>query len=179
MIGIQLNISRNDFYYKELELVVSKSYGPGRYDKQYEILGKDYPIEYVRWTENRNFEAFIKLLSQNQIHLLDLVTEEVPFENAPSIYKKFSGEDKPLSIVLRYDNKSEPKIDLQRTVELEPKTEKVNLGILGAGNFASTTILPILKELKKDCQVLGIASSTGLSSESLATNFKIKNKNYL
>ena len=173
---IPLNISRNDFYYKELELVVSKSYGPGRYDKQYEILGKDYPIEYVRWTENRNFEAFIKLLSQNQIHLLDLVTEEVPFENAPSIYKKFSGEDKPLSIVLRYDNKSEPKINLQRTVELEPKTEKVNLGILGAGNFASTTILPILKELKKDCQVLGIASSTGLSSESLATNFKIKNK---
>ena len=173
---IPLNISRNDFYYKELELVVSKSYGPGRYDKQYEILGKDYPIEYVRWTENRNFEAFIKLLSQNQIHLLDLVTEEVSFENAPSIYKKFSGEDKPLSIVLRYDNKAEPKIDLQRTVELEPKTEKVNLGILGAGNFASTTILPILKELKKDCQVLGIASSTGLSSESLATNFKIKNK---
>ena len=173
---IPLNISRNDFYYKELELVVSKSYGPGRYDKQYEILGKDYPIEYVRWTENRNFEAFIKLLSQNQIHLLDLVTEEVSFENAPSIYKKFSGEDKPLSIVLRYDNKSEPKIDLQMTVELEPKTEKVNLGILGAGNFASTTILPILKELKKDCQVLGIASSTGLSSESLATNFKIKNK---
>ena len=83
---IPLNISRNDFYYKELELVVSKSYGPGRYDKQYEILGKDYPIEYVRWTENRNFEAFIKLLSQNQIHLLDLVTEEVSFENAPSIY---------------------------------------------------------------------------------------------
>ena len=75
---------------------------------------------------------------------------------------------------MRYDNKSEPKIDLQRTVELEPKTEKINLGILGAGNFASTTILPILKELKKDCQVLGIASSTGLSSESLATNFKIK-----
>lgn len=173
---IPLNISRNDFYYKELELVVSKSYGPGRYDKQYEILGKDYPIEYVRWTENRNFEAFIKLLSQNQIHLLDLVTEEVSFENAPSIYNKFSGDDKPLSIILRYDNKSEPKIDLQRAVELEPKTEKVNLGILGAGNFASTTILPILKELKKDCQVLGIASSTGLSSESLATNFKIKNK---
>ena len=82
---IPLNISRNDFYYKELELVVSKSYGPGRYDKQYEILGKDYPIEYVRWTENRNFEAFIKLLSQNQIHLLDLVSEEVSFENAPSI----------------------------------------------------------------------------------------------
>ena len=56
-----LNISRNEFYYKELELVVSKSYGPGRYDKQYEVLGNDYPIEYVRWTENRNFEAFLNI----------------------------------------------------------------------------------------------------------------------
>ena len=173
---IPLNISRNEFYYKELELVVSKSYGPGRYDKQYEVLGKDYPIEYVRWTENRNFEAFIKLLSQGQIHLLDLVSEEVSFDEAPSVYKKFTEETKPLSVVLRYDIKSEPKIEFTPDIDLEPTTSKVNLGILGAGNFASTTIMPILKELKKDCQVLGIASSTGLSAQSLATNFKIKNK---
>ena len=173
---IPLNISRNEFYYKELELVVSKSYGPGRYDKQYEVLGKDYPIEYVRWTENRNFEAFIKLLSQGQIHLLDLVSEEVSFDEAPSVYKKFTAETKPLSVVLRYDIKSEPKIEFIPDVDLEPTTSKVNLGILGAGNFASTTIMPILKELKKDCQVLGVASSTGLTAQSLATNFKIKNK---
>ena len=173
---IPLNISRNEFYYKELELVVSKSYGPGRYDKQYEVLGKDYPIEYVRWTENRNFEAFIKLLSQGQIHLLDLVSEEVSFDEAPSVYKKFTEETKPLSVVLRYDIKSEPKIEFTPDIDLEPTTSRVNLGILGAGNFASTTIMPILKELKKDCQVLGVASSTGLSAQSLATNFKIKNK---
>ena len=173
---IPLNISRNEFYYKELELVVSKSYGPGRYDKQYEVLGKDYPIEYVRWTENRNFEAFIKLLSQGQIHLLDLVSEEVSFDEAPSVYKKFTEETKPLSVVLRYDIKSEPKIEFTPDIDLEPTTSKVNLGILGAGNFASTTIMPILKELKKDCQVLGVASSTGLSAQSLTTNFKIKNK---
>ena len=173
---IPLNISRNEFYYKELELVVSKSYGPGRYDKQYEVLGKDYPIEYVRWTENRNFEAFIKLLSQGHIHLLDLVSEEVSFDEAPSVYKKFTAETKPLSVVLRYDIKSEPKIEFTSDIDLEPTTSKVNLGILGAGNFASTTIMPILKELKKDCQVLGVASSTGLSAQSLATNFKIKNK---
>jgi len=173
---IPLNISRNEFYYKELELVVSKSYGPGRYDKQYEVLGKDYPIEYVRWTENRNFEAFIKLLSQGQIHLLDLVSEEVSFDESPSVYKKFTEETKPLSVVLRYDIKFEPKIEFTPNIDLEPTTSKVNLGILGAGNFASTTIMPILKELKKDCQVLGVASSTGLSAQSLATNFKIKNK---
>jgi predicted dehydrogenase len=173
---VPLNISRNDFYYKELELVVSKSYGPGRYDKQYEILGNDYPIEYVRWTENRNFEAFTKLLSQKQIHILDLVSEEVAFENAPTVYEKFEEEIKPLSIILRYDIIGDPKIELGNNLPLEPKTSKVNLGILGAGNFAANTIIPVLKELKRDCNILGIASSKGLSSELLAKNFKIKNK---
>ena len=146
-------------------------------DRQYEVLGKDYPIEYVRWTENRNFEAFIKLLSQNQIELSDLVSEEIDFTDSPSVYKKFDGDSKPLSILLRYEIKTDPKIDFEK-VELdpEPNVGKVKVGIIGAGNFASTTILPILKELRRDCQVLGIASSGGLSSELLARNFKIKNK---
>ncbi len=174
---IPLNISRNEFYYKELELVVSKSYGPGRYDKQYEVLGKDYPIEYVRWTENRNFEAFIKLLSLNQIQLTDLVTEEIDFIDSPNVYKKFHEEKKPLSILLRYDVKTDPKIDFERLeLEPDPNVGKVKVGIIGAGNFASTIILPVLKELRKECQVLGIASSGGLSSELLAKNFKVKNK---
>ena len=173
---IPLNISRNDFYYKELELVVSKSYGPGRYDKQYEALGNDYPIEYVRWTENRNFEAFTKLLSQKQIHLLDLVSEEIAFDDAPSVYEKFDDEIRPLSIMLRYNIDTEPKIEMATNLQPEPRTSKVNVGILGAGNFAVTTIMPVLKELKKECKVLGIASSKGLSAESLAKNFKIKNK---
>jgi predicted dehydrogenase len=173
---IPLNISRNDFYYKELELVVSKSYGPGRYDKQYEALGNDYPIEYVRWTENRNFEAFTKLLSQKQIHLLDLVSEEIAFDDAPSVYEKFDDEIRPLSIMLRYNIDTEPKIEMVTNLQPEPRTSKVNVGILGAGNFAITTIMPVLKELKKECKVLGIASSKGLSAESLAKNFKIKNK---
>ena len=174
---IPLNISRNEFYYKELELVVSKSYGPGRYDKQYEVLGKDYPIEYVRWTENRNFEAFIKLLSLNQIQLTDLITEEIGFSDSPNVYKKFDEDKKPLSILLRYEVKTDPKIEFER-VELEPDPNvgKVKVGLIGAGNFTSTTILPALKELKKECQILGIASSGGLSSEHLAKSFKVKNK---
>ena len=149
---IPLNISRNDFYYKELELVVSKSYGPGRYDKQYEALGNDYPIEYVRWTENRNFEAFTKLLSQKQIHLLDLVSEEIAFEDAPSVYEKFEDEIKPLSVVLRYNIDAEPKIEIENDLQPEPKTSKVYVGILGAGNFAATTIMPALKRTEKRMQ---------------------------
>ena len=173
---IPLNISRNEFYYKELELVVSKSYGPGRYDKQYEVLGNDYPIEYVRWTENRNFEAFLKLLSQKQISIKDLITKEVEFTESPEIYNSFSSEEKPLSILLRYDLKTEPKIQFEKNEIILENNKKIKVGVIGAGNFASSTIIPILKELKRSCQILGVASSGGLSSEALAKNFKIKNK---
>ncbi len=173
---IPLNISRNEFYYKELELVVSKSYGPGRYDKQYEVLGNDYPIEYVRWTENRNFEAFLKLLSQKQISIKDLITKEVEFTESPKIYNSFSSEEKPLSILLRYDLKTEPKIQFEKNEIILENNKKIKVGVIGAGNFASSTIIPILKELKRSCQILGVASSGGLSSEALAKNFKIKNK---
>ena len=173
---IPLNISRNEFYYKELELVVSKSYGPGRYDKQYEVLGNDYPIEYVRWTENRNFEAFLKLLSQDQISIQDLITKEVEFTESPDIYTSFNSEEKPLSVLLRYDIKTQPKIQFEKIELIPENNKKIKIGLIGAGNFASTTIIPILKDLKKSCQILGVASSGGLSSEALAKNFKIKNK---
>ena len=173
---IPLNISRNEFYYKELELVVSKSYGPGRYDKQYEVLGNDYPIEYVRWTENRNFEAFLKLLSQGQISIQGLITNEIDFEESPEVYNSFNSEEKPLSVLIRYDLKSEPKIQFEKNDIVPENNQKIKVGVIGAGNFASTTIIPLLKELRKSCQVLGIASSGGLSSETLAKNFKIKNK---
>ena len=173
---IPLNISRNEFYYKELELVVSKSYGPGRYDKQYEVLGNDYPIEYVRWTENRNFEAFLKLLSQGQISIQGLITSEIDFEESPEVYNSFNSEEKPLSVLIRYDLKSEPKIQFEKNDIVPENNQKIKVGVIGAGNFASTTIIPLLKELRKSCQVLGIASSGGLSSETLAKNFKIKNK---
>ena len=173
---IPLNISRNEFYYKELELVVSKSYGPGRYDKQYEVLGNDYPIEYVRWTENRNFEAFLRLLSQDQISIQDLISKEVEFTESPDIYTSFNSEEKPLSVLLRYDIKTQPKIQFEKNESIPENNKKIKIGLIGAGNFASTTIIPILKDLKKSCQILGVASSGGLSSEALAKNFKIKNK---
>ena len=174
---IPLNISRNEFYYKELELVVSKSYGPGRYDKQYEVLGNDYPIEHVRWTENRNFSAFLQLLQTNQLSLSDMISEEIDFVDSPSIYERFDSDEKPLSIVLRYDLTNEPKIDFERQdAESSTDSNKIKLGIIGAGNFASSTILPILRELKKECEVVGVASSGGLSAEVLSRNFKIKNK---
>ena len=99
------------------------------------------------------------------------------FNESPFIYEKFEEEEKPLCILLRYDIKSEPKIEFEaHEIEPDPNVGKVKVGIIGAGNFASTTILPILKELKKEVQILGIASSGGQSAEALTKNFKIKNK---
>ena len=106
-----------------------------------------------------------------------MISEEIDFVDSPSIYERFDSEDKPLSIVLRYDLTNEPKIDFEnQDTESSTDSKKIKLGIIGAGNFASSTILPILRELKKECEVVGVASSGGLSAEVLARNFKIKNK---
>ena len=90
---VSLNLSRNDFYYKELELIVSMSYGPGRYDHQYEQLGNDYPIQYVRWTENRNFQSFLGLIETNKINVADLISKEVSLDDASSVYKELISSD--------------------------------------------------------------------------------------
>ena len=118
----------------------------------------------------------MKLLSQKQISIKDLITKEVEFTESPEIYNSFSSEEKPLSILLRYDLKTEPKIQFEKNEIILENNKKIKVGVIGAGNFASSTIIPILKELKRSCQILGVASSGGLSSEALAKNFKIKNK---
>ena len=115
-------------------------------------------------------------MSQDQISIQDLITKEVEFTESPDIYTSFNSEEKPLSVLLRYDIKTQPKIQFENNELIPEKNKKIKIGLIGAGNFASTTIIPILKDLKKSCQILGVASSGGLSSEALAKNFKIKNK---
>jgi len=105
-----------------------------------------------------------------------LITNEIDFEESPEVYNSFNSEEKPLSVLIRYDLKSEPKIQFEKNDIVPENNQKIKVGVIGSGNFASTTIIPLLKELRKSCQVLGIASSGGLSSETLAKNFKIKNK---
>ena len=105
-----------------------------------------------------------------------MITSEIDFEESPEVYNSFNSEEKPLSVLIRYDLKTEPKIQFEKNDIVPENNQKIKVGVIGAGNFASTTIIPLLKELRKSCQVLGIASSGGLSSETLAKNFKIKNK---
>ena len=173
---VSLNLSRNDFYYKELELIVSMSYGPGRYDHQYEKLGNDYPIQYVRWTENRNFESFLGLLKNKKISVTDLISKEISLDDTVSAYNDLMNSDSFLTSVISYDNLTSPNIEFMNSDSIpQVDTTKIKVGIIGAGNFASSTMLPILKSLNKYCTLTGIVSMKGLSATTMAKEFKIPN----
>ena len=172
LIGvIGLNISRADFYEKEISFQVSCSYGPGRYDDNYEQKGNDYPIGYVRWTEKRNFEAVLNAISNKTLDVKPLITQRVKLKDYLKIYGDMSNS-KSIASILEYS----PTKNDQKTIELVKKDfkgQKGVIGIVGAGNFTSSTILPSLKKLKANLKY--IASSSGLSSTILAKKYSISN----
>lgn len=166
LIGvIGLDIMRSDFYEKELSFQVSCSYGAGRYDENYEQRGNDYPIGYVRWTEKRNFQAILQALSSGQLHVDPLITERVPLEQYQEIYGDMRKAGSIASLLIFPEDSSET-----RTVRVvsshDYQTTGRALGIIGAGNFASSTILPALKKAGADVKYL--ASASGLSAKILA-----------
>lgn len=171
LIGvIGLNIMRSDFYEKELTFQVSCSYGAGRYDESYEQKGHDYPIGYVRWTEKRNFEAILQSLSTGIIHVDDLITERVPLANYLEIYGDMRKRGSIASILVYPENSEQ-----SHTVEVVPNityTRKGSaFGIIGAGNFTSSTMLPALE--KANAPIKYIASAGGLTAKVLAKKYKI------
>ena len=171
---IGLDIKRSDFYDKELSFQVSCSYGPGRYDSSYEEGGNDYPLPYVRWTEKRNFEAVLNALSNGTLNIDSLITERVAFQNYSEIYDNI-GKGNSIASVLVYD--TEKKSSDPRNVKItETKTYiagKPVLGVIGAGNFTGSTILPKLKAA--GAQIKSIASSKGLSGSIQAKKHSIEN----
>lgn len=168
---IGLNILRDDFFKKELTFQVSSSYGPGRYDENYEGKGQDYPIAFVRWTEKRNFEAVLHAIANKQLDVNPLITERVKLENYNEIYGDMRKSGSIASILL-YDNKSKQ----DKFVQLYSKSfqgQKGVIGIIGAGNYTSSTLLPRLSKTKAHLKY--IADLDGLMAKSLAKRFKIAN----
>jgi len=168
---IGLDISRADFYEKEISFQVSCSYGAGRYDQEYEQKGHDYPIGYVRWTEKRNFEAVLNAISKKNLDVSSLVTDRVPLNDYQKIYGDMSNS-KSIASILEYSSSSK----LESTIKLVNKSYKGKkgvLGIIGSGNFTSSTILPNLKKCGADIKY--IASSGGLSSTIMAKKHNIAN----
>ena len=166
---IGLDISRADFYEKEISFQVSCSYGAGRYDEEYEQKGHDYPIGYVRWTEKRNFEAVLNAISKKTLDVNPLITDRVPLNDYQKIYGDISNS-KSIAIILEYNSSDKQ----DRTIQLVNKSfeaKKGVLGIIGSGNFTSSTILPNLKKCNADIKY--IASSGGLSSTIMAKKYDI------
>ena len=165
LVGIAgLDLSRDDFYHKELNFKVSCSYGPGRYDASYEEKGNDYPYGYVRWTEKRNFEAVLKLLSNKQLSIDPLLTKRADFNNVIAVYKTLSDNKEDLGILLDYEisghRKIEPLVKLKQANNVTVK--KPVIGLIGAGNYASRILIPAFK--KADAQLHTIVSSEGTSA---------------
>ncbi len=168
---IGLDISRADFYTKEISFQVSCSYGPGRYDDNYEQKGIDYPIGFVRWTEKRNFQAILNAMSNGSLNVKPLISERISLADYDKIYGNMK-ESKSIASILEYKSNEE----LSRTVKVISKSFKHSkgvVGIIGAGNFTSATLLPNLK--KTDASIKYIASSGGLSSTTMAKQHKIAN----
>ena len=171
---IGLDIKRSDFYEKELSFQVSCSYGPGRYDSNYEEGGNDYPLPYVRWTEKRNFEAVLNALSNGSLDVNSLITERVQFENYSEVYDNI-GKGNSIASLLVYDTEKK-NTDPKNVRITEPKTystSKPVLGVIGAGNFTGSTILPKLKAT--GAQIKSIASSKGISGSIQAKKHSIEN----
>jgi threonine dehydrogenase-like Zn-dependent dehydrogenase len=148
MIGVtQMNIDRRPYYEKELTFTIARSYGPGRYDSNYEEKGIDYPIGHVRFTEGRNIEEFIRLIAEKRINLSDLITHEIEFEKADVAYEMITtnkNNERYIGILLKY-SESETK---WRNIVYSPKKvidkNLIVVGLIGAGNFSKNTLLPVM-----------------------------------
>jgi predicted dehydrogenase len=148
LVGVTgLELNRADFYEKELSFQVSCSYGPGRYDPAYEEKGQDYPLGFVRWTEQRNFEAVLDMLAGGQLDVNPLITHRFAFEDAPKAYETLTADKAGLGILLQYTSPVAQR--MVRKVTLKPGAtfvaQKPVVGFIGAGNYASRMLIPAFK----------------------------------
>ncbi len=172
--SVGMEVPRKPYYEKELELVVSRSYGPGRYDPAYEEKAHDYPIGYVRWTETRNIAAFLTLLAEDKLDVSPLISHRVAIEEGARAYAIIIGDQPYLGVLLTYEEQDLP--DERRILNTAAPSVRVRpdeilaLGVLGAGNYALSTFLPVVKRIGGIAPV-GIASASGVSAHYAARRF--------
>ena len=173
--AVGLELPRKIYYEKELNFIVSRSYGPGRYDPIYEENGLDYPPGYVRWTEGRNLQSFIDLLASGKVDVKPLISHRFSIEEAPKAYELITGRSKEafLGVLLTYPQTSELK-PVQRKVTIPSTatgtTREIRVGVLGAGNYAQAVFLPIIKKTG-GAELSGIVTASGLSAQQAARKF--------
>jgi len=170
--AIPTGFDRDPFWYrKELELKMSCSYGPGRYDLNYEEKGIDYPAAYVRWTEKRNMEAFQQLLSDGKINIDYLSTHEISFEDAPKAYDMVINKSEPfLGIILKYDIKKTHILKQKIIIRNSIPISKVNIAFIGAGSYAQGNLIPNIPK-NNNISKIGILTNNGTTSKRVAERF--------
>jgi len=170
---VGLNLNREDLYKKELDFLISCSYGPGRYDPLYEEGGQDYPLPYVRWTENRNMEEYLRLLEEGKISLAKYETSIFPVDQAVDAYESLKEtERKPMLTLLEYP-RSEGALERCISVRAVPgRTGVIRVAVAGAGSFSQSMHLPNLVKLRGDFELRCIMSRTGANARGAATQFQ-------
>jgi polar amino acid transport system substrate-binding protein len=171
---VGMNIPRRVYYPKELEYRISMSYGPGRYDPNYEEKGIDYPYAYVPFTQQRNMETFLQLIEEGKVTPSSLITHRFSILDAEEAYEMIQGKDgrECLGVIFTYPRE----VSASRRVEILPKTQKVvpenavRIGMIGAGNYATLMLLPHLSKMR-DVELVGVSTSTGMSGKHTAEKF--------
>jgi predicted dehydrogenase/threonine dehydrogenase-like Zn-dependent dehydrogenase len=175
--AVGLEIPRKVYYEKELDFKVSRSYGPGRYDQNYEEGGQDYPFGYIRWTEGRNLEAFVDLLASGKVDVQPLISHRFPIDNAVSAYDLITGKVKEsfLGVLITYPESNENRVTHKITLATPTNHphEKIRIGVLGAGNYAQAIFLPAVVKTGQS-ELVGIATSSGLSAKNAAQKFNFQ-----
>ena len=174
--NVTMDVPRKDYYEKELDLRLSRSYGPGRYDPLYEEKGVDYPIGYVRWTEKRNMESFLDLLASGKVDVERLITHKFRIDDANKAYDVIMGEtqEQSIGVLLEYTGKVDTRSrELLSVRDEKPRSEPVadvKLGFVGAGNFARSFLLPNIKA-NNTVSLKGVATGSGINAKNVARKF--------
>ena len=171
--AVRMDIPREDYFKKEISVVISRSYGPGRYDPVYEEGGNDYPLSYVRFTEQRNMQTFLELIAQKKLDIQTLITHRFQLEQAEEAYALIEGQKKEpyLGIVLNYAEPQEKAESSVITLKSKPVNKnKLGLSFYGAGNYATATLLPILKG-DSDSEFRGLVTASGRTAQGVADQF--------
>jgi len=172
---VGLGLPNKTYFEKEITFLKSRSYGPGRYDPEYEEGGRDYPIGYVRWTEGRNFDAFVDLLREKRIDVKPLITHRYAIEEAREAYETITGKrgEPFMGVLIKYPSGGEGYSPERRVEVRQPSIRKektVRLGVIGAGNFATSVLLPAIRKVE-GIDLVGIVSSSGMSARDAASRF--------
>lgn len=174
--AVRMDIPREDYFKKEISVVISRSYGPGRYDPFYEENGNDYPLGYVRFTEQRNMETFLQLVSEGKVEVQSLITHQFDVDQAKEAYELIEGEktEPYLGILMNYspqeNNSASSKIEITPT---PISKSKISISLFGAGNYATSNLLPQLSK-SKDTELNGLVTASGRTAQGVAKQFGMR-----